>query len=1290
MKYDLLWKVSAGTAPDGRNGEGAREVQMDHAADEPGNWLSTPGCPAWRDPQRPRRSSRALPRLALFLVIGSLGFAVPPSAVAEFELSQRPLSIGGQGVPGNLALVPSVEWPTINSVANIEPEYDPSATYVGYFDSAKCYAYALDESEEARYEEGERENPANHFYPTGNAGSDSNCANWSGNFLNWAATQTVDPFRKALTGGYRVVDTPTETWLEKARHDGEGGESVYPDRSLAGHSLIAGATPFDAEALRMQIRGQGNRMLFRVDPTLVDGLTPDDSVPYDPAEDVEDGQVYEVNVRVRVCDETVGLEDNCQPYSQGWKPEGTIQRNAHRLRYSAFGYLNDSDMLRDGGVLRAGKKWVGPQYYSPSEGRLVDNDHAEWDADSGVLVQNPNPEEADQLGNIDIEHSGVINAINLFGQLTDAPHKNHDPVSELYYTALRYFRNLGDVPEYSSVTGNPDTRERLSDLLPVVTEWNDPIGNWCEPNVILGIGDVYTHRDKNLPGNDTYTDDEPSKPSEVAADDSVDVIAATNKVGELEGLGDIGSQNEFSGRNNSAYIAGLAYDAHTTDIRPELEGRTTVSTFWIDVLEDQSLAPPARNQYYLATKYGGFTVPADFRPYERTEPLPEAWWHTNDEILVSGGSREPDGTRFPRPDNYFTAGRAADMVDGLENAFSSIVSLTSGSASAIAANSTRLDTGTLIYQARFNTADWSGQLLAIEVDPDDGSIDTTSPLWDAGDRIPANPDVRNIFSIAPDGRSGIEFDTGANGITGAQMDLLDINIDGDGDGLGADRLAYLRGDRDLEVQNGGSFRQRSTLLGDIVNSDPAFVGTDNFGYSIGGTDESDFEYREFRIAKHEFDQGMLYVGSNNGMLHGFDGQTGDEILAYVPNAVYENLSALTSPRYEHQYYVDGSPRHGDAYIDRGSGEEWRTYLVGTTGAGGEAVFALDIPDPNNTSFGTNDVLWEFTHAELGAAMAQPHIARMNDGGWYVIFGNGYNSESGEAGLFLVPLDDPDDYMFIETGVGGTGDDANGLSHTTPVDITGNRTTDYIYGGDMQGNVWRFDVSRANTNQWDADLMFEATDDNGDPQPITAAIEVGPHPSGEGVMTYFGTGQFFEVGDNRVPDDAQTQTFYAVHDTYGATLDRGDLFGQQIVAFDENFRVVGDEPTPENKDGWYLDLPINGERVFNRATLRNERIIFVTNIPTADVCGFGGDSWIMEMNAFLGTGVEEEVFVDADDDFEEGTADGMRFDDMVSRPAIIDTAGDTEFKYLSGSSGDVTQVEESSTTDRLGRRSWREF
>ena len=165
--------------------------------------------------------------MSCLLILPVTGWGVPG------ELADKPLFLGGGNVPGNMVLVPSVEWPTIESVANITNTYTSAQRFEGYFDSAKCYQYNYSSTESER-----------HFSPSSMAGTNRQCAGsgeWSGNFLNWATTQTVDPFRKALTGGLRVRDTPTETWLEKARHPGQG--NGFPIRDLNNATEVAGATP---------------------------------------------------------------------------------------------------------------------------------------------------------------------------------------------------------------------------------------------------------------------------------------------------------------------------------------------------------------------------------------------------------------------------------------------------------------------------------------------------------------------------------------------------------------------------------------------------------------------------------------------------------------------------------------------------------------------------------------------------------------------------------------------------------------------------------------------------------------------------------------------------------------------------------------------------------------------------------------------------------------------------------------------------------------------------------------
>ncbi len=195
-------------------------------------------------------------------VLATAAFVLLACGPASAEVSQTPLYLGGGNVPGNLTLVPSVEWPTINSVANLG-DYTTNRTYLGYFDPNKCYAYSYSSTEADR-----------HFYPVSWTTNRLCAGRWSGNFMNWAATQTIDPFRWVLTGGYRVRDTASETWLEKARHSGRAVRISIPIAvsRTDGNSLlmVQGATPLTANWIQMRIEDLGNKMRFRLTDEDVD------------------------------------------------------------------------------------------------------------------------------------------------------------------------------------------------------------------------------------------------------------------------------------------------------------------------------------------------------------------------------------------------------------------------------------------------------------------------------------------------------------------------------------------------------------------------------------------------------------------------------------------------------------------------------------------------------------------------------------------------------------------------------------------------------------------------------------------------------------------------------------------------------------------------------------------------------------------------------------------------------------------------------------------------------------
>lgn len=663
---------------------------------------------------------------------------------------------------------------------------------------------------------------------------------------------------------------------------------------------------------------------------------------------------------------------------------------------------------------------------------------------------------------------------------------------------------------------------------------------------------------------------------------------------------------------------------------------------------------------------------------------------------------------------YYTADDADQLSQALTSAISEVIAA-STSAAAVATNSTRLQSSTRLYQARFNTLTWSGQLLSYPL-AEDGSV--LPPDGDAADRIPS-PNNRRIFTWRPGAGDqkgqGVEF--AWDNLSPVQQN--DLNVE---DGLGPERLAYLRGDRSRESAASNPFRERASVLGDIVNSNPAFAGDENFGFYLLPGSEGN-SYRNFIRNTTSKRPKMIYVGANDGMLHAFDAETLVERFAYVPNAVFPNLHELTKPDYEHRYFVDGTPRISDAYIN-GS---WKTVLVGTLGAGGRGVFALDVTNP--TSFSAGNVMWEFPpnpagetasyDADLGTVLGEAVIARLNSGHWVAMFGNGPNSANKKAVLFIIDLATGELLKTIDTRF-GSANAPNGLSTPVPVDVNGDRITDVVYAGDLQGNLWKFDLSSNSIDQWkvaygssdDPQPLFRAVDGGGKAQPISSRPAVSKHPDG-GYMVFFGTGTYFRTSDKVVDrqNDARN-SFYAILDQGVRVTGRQQLLRQEIifegqVTFEtasgtivrEARRVSNHQMNNQHK-GWYLDLlwpndsynnGYQGERVVSEPTLHSRRVIFTTLIPTEDPCSFGGSSWLMELDVFTGARVVHPV-LDLDGDGVMDDYSGVKFDEIVSRPQILeddDPDSEKEFKYQSGTSGNIiVTVERADTTD--GRLSWRQL
>jgi type IV pilus assembly protein PilY1 len=890
-----------------------------------------------------------------------------------------------------------------------------------------------------------------------------------------------------------------------------------------------------------------------------------------------------------------------------------------------------------------------------------------------VFVRNPDSTDAAATAlsvgqtthGINIADSGVINYINKFGQMTSADHKSYDPVSELFYTALRYLKNQGNVSAYTTLSGTPDQNYIYADGFPVITDWDDPMQYRCQKNALLGIGDVFTWYDKNLPDNSVLT----NEPTSRAADTSVNVVTATERVATLEGITIATPFN--AGRQSSAFIAGLAYDAHTRDLRSDLTDMQTASTYWVDVREGGTIAGRTANPYWLATKYGGFTVPANFEPYaENPAPLALSSWSSGEDLAAS----------YPRPKNFFVASEADKMVESLSRAFARIASETVGSGTGLTSNSTRLGSDTLTFQAQFKSGSWSGEVQAFRVRTD-GSISPT-PLWKATTAMATAPWAsRPIYFHNPQGNSASRHSP-----------FIWDNLNADQKAaLGTQQVVdYLRGDRTLEEdRNNGLFRTRTEILGDIVNSTPMFVGTPNSNLHLGATFTGASSYPAFVAAKSSRTP-VLYVGANDGMLHGFNANTGAETYAFVPDAAIVNgLRSYSNPSYNHRYFVDGEMTVADVYY----GNSWKTVLVGSMGRGGPGVFALDVTDPSNVQF-----LWEKSGtniAALGKNLGRPVIAQVADGQWSVILGNGPGSTAAAAQLVMISI--PSDAVTV-ANTGATG--SNGLTAVLARDTNGDRFADTAYAGDLRGNLWKFSGLSGTPG---ASKIFEARDPNGAEQPITAAPMVGKDPDTGITWVFFGTGRYLDEADLI---DRQVQTWYGIKDTGSSMATRSDLVQRDILAEgtvgQTPVRVVeaGSAVDLEGRRGWFMDLVspgtggVQGERIVLPNRFQGKVLIGTTNIPDArDACAPSGRSWVMAINPFTGARLDR-TFFDASLDGEfttEDTLNGVIGSGVGFDPGLGGNAGFVEHVMQTGlTDGTMPTMETQGGAAEAGRMSWREL
>ena len=540
---------------------------------------------------------------------------------------------------------------------------------------------------------------------------------------------------------------------------------------------------------------------------------------------------------------------------------------------------------------------------------------------------------------------------------------------------------------------------------------------------------------------------------------------------------------------------------------------------------------------------------------------------------------------------FVSASSPQAFADGLAAALAKINERTASFSNAGASDSTQLNTGTRIFTASYISGRWTGLLRA------ENAVSGAEVWKTTNTGIFQGYNSRNIYT-----RSGtLTGGVGADGIGGgtsfpttAQLGAL-ARTGGPAnyEVTATDNANYIKGQKTKEGSSPGQLRVRSTVMGDIVNSSPAYVADSN----------------------------TVFIGANDGMLHAFDADDGHELFAYVPNIInFGNLADLSRGDYEHRWFVDGpiaiSPK---AFSPDGT----KNILVGTLGRGGKGVYALNVTDPG--TFGDTDVLWERSSTSataasdnMGMVLGAPVLAKVRNGTGTtsaVVLGNGINSGSDKAALLVLNMNDGSVIREIPTE-NTTG---NALFAPTGIYAADGKTLVYAYAGDLRGNVWKFDMTSTSPAAWSAKKIFHAEKTAGTPQPITGGIASAVDTRTNKRWVFFGTGSYMTAADGNDTGTGK-QSMYGVIDdiTTGSAYTRNDLAARTVTADGAGERYFQDLTSAliGTKHGWYVDLPDKGERIVQNAQMDGSYLVTASMMPSGDSCAdASGSGYINAITPF---------------------------------------------------------------------------
>lgn len=644
---------------------------------------------------------------------------------------------------------------------------------------------------------------------------------------------------------------------------------------------------------------------------------------------------------------------------------------------------------------------------------------------------------------------------------------------------------------------------------------------------------------------------------------------------------------------------------------------------------------------------------------------------------------------------YFSAGNPDALSSSLLNALASVAAQKGAQTSASISSANLYAGDNYVFISTFVSSDWYGDVSRFQVDVSTAGV-TTVPDWSAQTRLDAKASSsRMIYTYDASAANKLKEFSTANFADNAyfKMPYISSGVEGLSQFLctsiticlsssdqaaaeGIPLINFIRGSRVNEgTENAKYFRLRKHVLGDIVNSQSAYIGIPNFGYADPGYND----YINTNVSRLP----AVYVGANDGMLHAFRAKGsaaaeaaaaaaaadsvdtdlrsaadtalaadiangvagGEELWAYIPSPVIPHLYKLADKNYstKHRYFVDGSVISGDICVDAcaTSAAVWKTIIVGGLNAGGRGYYAMDVTDPNSPK-----ALWEFTNSNLGYTYGDPIISKLSDGTWVVFVSSGYNNVpntdgaggDGQGRLFVLNAATGALIRTINTGVGSaTTPSGLGQISAQAVNPLSDNTTVAVYGGDMLGNLWRFDVNNTiGASGYDAQLLAKLASTDGTAQPITT------HPVvslvDNNIAVFVGTGRLLGATDLA---DETVQTIYGIKDPRAADTDPAtpiynnprslvnsgesvNGFVKQTISFGtcpsdavaaelclsgETVAMATSNPVSfATGSGWLLDLPRDRERANVDMALVNSMLGIVTNAPNNEACTLGGTSY----------------------------------------------------------------------------------